>query len=481
VVGGTEEPVPGLALLVSSAVLLLMTALRDTYDAVPDKTSLLGDTFVGILDSTTVAQQASQQGTYSAALHVILKGLVTWILNVGSGSQLIRTNVYSALLAYLRIGKNTAAATASSPLSLELSEAGKLQKTNLEIVLQQGGPALLEILARDASAGHEVRRMLALAVLDQLVVLDHQRTAGACTRFLADQGFLKHLVESLLVDDEPGLIKLVTQQPDANLRDLYIFESKMGLLSRIAARPAGAELLLQAGLMARLAEFSVLDLRPDPDAALLLQKKMGGEGGASALSRYHSVLFPVLRLCQAVLASLGGENRSAAAQTLHFLTGHEEVVAGVLRAGTARASLAPVLLQELALVTGVVARAATLDIRAEALDAAGFELAGQLARIQRQMLGLLQLFQVNESLLASIEEEEEHDAASAPSSANSPQRSLLIMQVRFLAKYFEILNVKLFKQCLCLLLKIRSCFSYFCSFTNIMKYQCFGCGNFLTS
>ena len=46
----------------------------------------------------------------------------------------------------------------------------------------------------------------------------------------------------------------------------------------------GAELLLQAGLMARLAELSLLSLRPDLDAALLQQS---GEGGA--LQRYHAV------------------------------------------------------------------------------------------------------------------------------------------------------------------------------------------------
>ena len=446
VVGSSEEETaPGLAHLVSSAVLLLLNALRETYDSVPDRTTVLGDTFVGLLDSTVAAtaQQSPQQGAFSAALHVILKGLVAWVMSVGTGHQVIRTNIYSALLAYLKIGKPVSTALSRlhhNAASMELSEAGKLHKINLEVILGQGGPAFLEILARDASSGHEVRRMLALAVLDELVVLDHR--AGACTRFLADQGFLKHLIESLLVD-EAGLINLITQQPNGNIRDLFVFEAKLGLLSRIAARPLGAEMLLQAGLMARLAEFSVLDLRPDPDSALLLQKKLDhmgedgvGGGGGGALGRYHSILFPVLRLCQAVLSSLGGENRSAAAQTLHFLTGHEEVLALVLRASTARASLHPALLQELALVTGVVSRAATLDIRSEALDAAGFELSGQLARIQRQMLGLLQLFQLSDSLVSTLEDEDDNAAAVMSTKATQP-RSLLVMQVtRFPSSFF---------------------------------------------
>jgi len=425
-VGGEEDTAPGLAHLLSSAVLLLLTALRQTYDAVPDRAAVMSDTFVGLLDTTTAAVTTQQQqgGAFSASLHVILKGLIGWILSKGAGNQVIRTNIYSALLAYLRIGKTTAALTAHSSHQLELSEAGKLQKANLDIVLGQGGPALLEIVARDASSGHEVRRMLALALLDELVVLDR---LGACTRFLTDQGFLRHLIDSLLVD-EAALVDLLTQQPGGNIRDLCVFEAKLGLLARVAARPQGAELLLQAGLMARLAEFSVLDLRPEPDAAFLLQKATTEEGdetaGSAALSRYHSILFPVLRLCESVLASLGSENRSAAAQSLHFLTGHEEVVALILRGSTARASLAPALLQELALLTAVVSRAATLDLRSEAaaMDATSFELSGQLARIQRQMLSLLQLFQVNESLVATLEEDVARSGAGL-------SRSLLVMQI----------------------------------------------------
>ena len=156
---------------------------------------------------------------------------------------------------------------------LELSEQGRLQQANLEVV-QSFGTNLLEVLARNATTGHEVRRMLALAVLDQLVGLDRQ---AATIRFLDGQGFLKHLVESLAADT-PGITELLTK-PGGNVRYLYVFEAKLGLLVRCASHPCGAELLLQAGLMARLAELPLLALRPDLDAALLQQDE------APALSR----------------------------------------------------------------------------------------------------------------------------------------------------------------------------------------------------
>jgi len=380
-----EAPVHGMDTLVSSTVLLLLTALRTTYTALPDRRDVLGETFVGLLDASVAEASTSQ--TYSASLQVVLRGLLTWMLTASAGSQTIRTNLYAALLAYLRIGRPEAASAAGAA---ELSEAARLRQANLEVV-QSHGTSLLEVVARDATTGHDVRRMLALAVLEELVGLDRQ---AATVRFLSCQGFLKHLVDSLGADHQ-GLADLLTK-PGGNVRYLYVFEAKLGLLVRMAAQPAGAELLLQAGLMARLAELPLVSLRPDLDAAMLQQAEV------AALDRYHAVLFPVLRLCLAVLASLGGDNVSAAAQVLQVLAGHEETVSLVLRGAAARASLHPALLRELALVTAVASRAAALDLRAEAPDAASLELAGQQARLQRQLLALLTQFQLTDGLLASL-------------------------------------------------------------------------------
>ena len=119
-----ESLVSGMDSLVSSTVLLLMTALRQTYTAAPDKQDIMGDTFVGLLDT-----QAAGDGAAGKVL--------------------------------------------------EISERGKLQKANLEVVLSYG-TSLLEVLARDATTGHEVRRMLALAVLDEMTILDRQAATITC-------------------------------------------------------------------------------------------------------------------------------------------------------------------------------------------------------------------------------------------------------------------------------------------------------------
>ena len=72
--------------------------------------------------------------------------------------------------------------------------------------------------------------------------------------------------------------------------------------------------------------------------------------GKEVMLNFLSVLFPVLRICFAILASLGGNNVSAAAQVLQFMTGHDETVSQVQRGAVGRAALHPALLQELALL-----------------------------------------------------------------------------------------------------------------------------------
>lgn len=96
-----ESLVSGMDSVVSSTILLLMTSLRQTYTSAPDKQDIMGDTYVGILDSGAGDTSAGGQ-LYSASLQVILKGLISWTLSAGAGSQVIRTNLYASLLAFLR-------------------------------------------------------------------------------------------------------------------------------------------------------------------------------------------------------------------------------------------------------------------------------------------------------------------------------------------------------------------------------------------
>ena len=113
-------------------------------------------------------------------------------------------------------------------------------------------------------------------------------------------------------------------------------------------------------------------------------------------SRYQQVIFPVLKLCQAVMASLGSENRSASTQILHFLTSHECII----RVGLHYSNLFSLAgLQELSLLTGVISRSITFEVANLEIEA---ELASNLSRIQRQMISLMANFGHQDCLIKKV-------------------------------------------------------------------------------
>ncbi|MEQ2205370.1 hypothetical protein XENOCAPTIV_023657, partial [Xenoophorus captivus] len=97
----------------------------------------------------------------------------------------------------------------------------KLQRENLNII-ESYGKALMEVVCRDACDGHEISRMLALAVLDRILSIDRQ---NQWLLYVCNSGYLRSLVESLRQDDT-ALQSLLTPQPPL-LKPLYIYESKM--------------------------------------------------------------------------------------------------------------------------------------------------------------------------------------------------------------------------------------------------------------
>ena len=86
----------------------------------------------------------------------MLRGLLSWLLGAGAGSQTVRTNLYAALIALLRVGRGEAGIRGAA---LELSERGKLEAANLAVVAGCGA-RLTEVIARDAAGGHEVNTVL---------------------------------------------------------------------------------------------------------------------------------------------------------------------------------------------------------------------------------------------------------------------------------------------------------------------------------
>ena len=104
---------------------------------------------------------------------------------------------------------------------------------------------------------------------------------------MSNQGYLRHLIESLAADDA-NLVAMLSPAQPASLKSLYTYESKMAMLARLATTPTGAELLLESGLLVRLAEMTVFGARPDLTPAMM------------ELGEVRTVFLPP-PLCRAVL------------------------------------------------------------------------------------------------------------------------------------------------------------------------------------
>ncbi|XP_061729027.1 nuclear pore complex protein Nup205-like [Cydia pomonella] len=195
----------------------------------------------------------------------------------------------------------------------------------------------------------------------------------------SNQGLLRSLVDSLLSMDE-GLREAVEPNPKS-LRVIYLYESKMALLTRVAGSAAGAGALLAHGALQALAELSVLRSHPDIHAPSQQQFV------PDQADRYRQILIPALALCDALLTTLGSENESCVHLIMHLLYTNVECMDMVLRA--AHPTSAAGLLIEVEWLTSVLARCSacpafgTGDLAAERVARTRLLLAALLPRFQR--------------------------------------------------------------------------------------------------
>lgn len=324
----------------------------------------------------------------NSALHLILRKLLDFILSTGGGYQRLRAHLYGSLLYYLQIAQKpeepdtlqTAGKAMWERLTAPEDGFSKLQRENLAII-ESYGKALMEVVCRDACDGHEISRMLAMAVLDRILSIDRQ---NQWLLYICNSGYLRSLVESLRQDDA-ALQSLLTPQPPL-LKPLYIFESKMALLTRVAKTGQGAVELLRCGLVAQLMECQVFDMVPDSDAHRVMRDPSGFI--PSPMDRYRQILLPTLRLFQVILTSTSINHQQGAAQVLQWLIVHADTIQSLLRCQ----ELSMGALQELSLLTGIISKTAlpgALEMGGEVNSAALTEFQGHINRFQRLCLSLL--------------------------------------------------------------------------------------------
>ncbi|XP_008936195.1 PREDICTED: nuclear pore complex protein Nup205 [Merops nubicus] len=329
-----------------------------------------------------------------SSLHIILKKLLDFILKTGGGFQRVRTHLYGSLLYYLQIAQRpdepdtleTAKKTMWECLTAPEDVFSKLKRENMAII-ESYGAALMEVVCRDACDGHEIGRMLALALLDRIVSVDKQQQ---WLLYLSNSGYLKVLVDSL-ADDDLTLQSLLTPQPPL-LKALYTYESKMAFLTRVAKSQQGALELLRSGVIVRLAQCQVYDVRPETDQQGMYGMRDPPVLIPAPLERYRQILLPALQLCQVILTSSMAQHLQAAGQVLQFLISHSDTIQAILRCQDVSVGS----LQELASLTGIISKAALPGVLSEldidVNEGTQMELQGHIGRFQRQCLGLLSRF-----------------------------------------------------------------------------------------
>lgn len=283
--------------LLSGAAVLLATKLRD------EGVALL------FVDAGETVESVSPE-----RLHGILRAILQAILQPGVALT-VRGNLYATLLSYLQY--STKIASLSPALSRTLDDSAsvagaasvhddvfsldgastvggsstrKSRRSALEhgnfVILSAAFERLLPVVCRDAAVGHEVWRTVAFTVLDAFMALaEAGRVSSKMLAILAKQGYLNNFVASLkdseaelqaVLQPDPGQDFLVARRllsgmltehlSTASLNALYVYEAQMSFLIRVASTREGAEKLLGAEVLSRLAECEYLGARPLAEA-----------------------------------------------------------------------------------------------------------------------------------------------------------------------------------------------------------------------
>ncbi|XP_074656294.1 nuclear pore complex protein Nup205-like [Tubulanus polymorphus] len=407
-----ENALPELTAPTAGVILTLMANLRQCFLTSQDVTGAGTNT---ANKNRLVGQKKGSRTLFSSSLQVVLKGLIEYILKTSASQQRVRANLYGALLYCLQIAQSPeevpsltmASSTETSGVEKILTveqdekECEKLARENLATI-RTYGTSFMDVLCRDTCDGHEVIRILAMSSLDAIIQMDKSLN---WLMFLQSKGYLQHLVDSLSMDDE--LLQRMLKPNPEPLRALYMYESKMCLLTKIAMTATGAQSVLRCGIIKQLEQCTSLDMRPD---ILRVPSSSGSttefEGFMpSVLIRYHKIFHPTLKLCLGIMTSLGIENRDAANQVMQFICAHSDVFCAVLRNRSSRPNLQ--MLQELALVTAVVSRAVAFGDHEYFSEDVSLKI--QISRIQHLVISLMPKYCMMGNLLQQVETGGEQD------------------------------------------------------------------------
>ncbi|XP_014204256.1 nuclear pore complex protein Nup205 [Copidosoma floridanum] len=414
--------------LVSGTLLILLVNLRLSFELQSS-------------DSVEFDQLKPSAPANTTMMKIILSQIIQWILNSEASSQKVRTHLLGALLYFLCIVGGSSSIEAMVPESRSfVSQLDNGNWTNRYIVPDDSSPRnditnkctisdnkillsaahghpnrhvtiqvinsfgdkFIDVLCHSCSGGHDVCKMLALSCLNKILQLDSW-CDNSWLIYLSSRGYLRHMIDGLLQSDKQLCCML--QSEPASVRPLYFYEAKMAMFCQLAATRLGAECLLENKILSCLASMNVIEQHPDVHEATGFGENEQADFLPSLACRYQQIFLPMLYLCDALLTTLGTDNQSCSVQICGFLQKHREIVDVILR--NVSPSSSKLFLYQVACLTGVIARSATIDMY-KLVDeesnknssnnyiysiSGAQEFRAYLYKLQRLMLNLLSKFQ----------------------------------------------------------------------------------------
>ncbi|KAH9922299.1 nucleoporin Nup186/Nup192/Nup205 [Epithele typhae] len=373
----SQNVVESTAILLAETILTTITKLREDRRQQVLMQAAAGDVDAGALPAER--------------LSILLRSMLDCITD-HNRIELVRGNLYAAVVNYIHLiihaeaadkpeesnGFHDLGSSVMSPTELAFSDSS-MQASSMQLgrpsgrasltatslgILKPATERLVAIVARDAIDGTEVWKTVAFMLLDSLVRLSKWEKHPTSLTSLARHGFLGGFVRGLKEADLQ-LQNVLKPEPD-DLNSLYIYESKMSLLVRMAQTRQGAERLLEARVLPILADCEYLDTRPETDQAFLDRDGFL----PSAVQRYHQLFLPALQLAAGMLVTLGERHTTAANQALQFLSMHRDTAVLLLKNDADELSLS--VIEELRLLVLLCSNVVHLVPRAELLSSSGF-------------------------------------------------------------------------------------------------------------
>ncbi|XP_065223054.1 nuclear pore complex protein Nup205 [Planococcus citri] len=387
-VNETESPSEEMKIIASEAILLLVVDIRQCVKAQKR-----------LLNEGTRKSVLSQLQTFENYSSEILNVLKNWIVLAGNSSKKVKINLFACFLTFLHFCTDKDEPEVECWLENIKQESGDVDYSNInssqmfrvKLLNSDYKDQLLKIFCEDATAAHDIWKMTALSGLQMLVDADPNHIS-----FIASHGYLKCLIQTL-VESDIKLCKLFNQ--DCQLAPLFVYETEMTFMCKIASYPIGAEALLDAKILSALSTMDVYNYHPTV-AVCDTSNSSHVDFIPDVSTRYLQLFTPVLTLCNTIITSVGVENEDAVVQIMQLLFSLNETVSLVLR--SASPNVMPQFIKELADLTAVISAVFGHGLTQKFKEEYHSERAVQIHKIQKLMLSLFTTFQISESAVKKV-------------------------------------------------------------------------------